>query len=386
MSEWRYIASRLNGDGTETLLDLDVPLSDAEVVEELSRPGGLSGHITPELSRLRVDGRPMFEPWSTVIYAESSGVIRGGGILVDMTENGPKLTLDCVGFAGYPSGQPYTAEWSKKNIDPLDCVREIWRHLQSQPMGNLGMTVDATKSPVRVGIETKSSTSNSTSTNGNTGQVTSSSKTTETIVPYLLSWYETADLGKNISELVTETPFDYKVSHAWDGPTRIKHHLHLGYPEIRKRRDDLRFVVGENIFESPQIDYEGDQYASEVVVVGNGEGRKAIRGGDKKQAKRLRRAVVVNAPDLKSKASANARAKAELAARAGEVDITEVLQVDHPHAPIGSVNVGDDILIQTSDGWTDELSLWCRVLKITLEPEKGVALLSVTRTERARLE
>ena len=384
MSNWRYIATRLNGNATETVLDWDLPISGAVIRDDLSGPGSIRGIIEPETARLRVGGRPLLEPWSTAIYAEADGVIRGGGILVELAEEGPALTVDCVGFSGYAQGMPYVDEWSKTNIDPMDAVREIWRHLQSKPGGNLGLTLDPTKSLAKIGNVKKSSSSTSVSTNGKTGKTTTTTKDTSTIEPYVLAWYKTHNLGEEFVRLARETPFDYRVSHRWEGE-KILHHMQLGYPEIKNRKTGLRFVVGENLFEVPELSYDGEQYADEVVTLGTGEGRKMIRGNAKRESPRLRRVAVVEDSSLTTAARANTFAQGELNARAGGVDISLVLQVEHPHAPIGSVSVGDDILIQTAAGWTDALDMWCRVLAVVLEPDRGFARLTVTRTEKARI-
>ena len=399
---WRYIATRLNGDGTETFLDYEIPITDAKILEQLSGPGRITGYITPEVARLRdpVTQRPIFEPWSTAIYAEADGVLRGGAILVDLVEEGHRLEIDAVGFTGYAKGQPYTGEWSKTNIDPALAAREIWTHLQGKPKGNLGMRVSPFTTPVRIGNETKESTSSSTSgagsstsTNGNTGVVTvkpgsqtTTTKTKVTPIPYELAWWKTSDVGTEFDKLAKETPFDYRTIHRWDG-TKITHDLHVVYPEIKTRREDLRFVVGENIYDVPTLEYAGDEYASEVLVVGAGEGRKAIRGTANKTPTRLRRAVMVQDSSTTAVSGANKLAGDELKARLGEVDISQIVQIEHPHAPRGAVNVGDDILIYTAiDGWTGSKNLWCRVLAVTMEPSKGRAILAVTRTEKASLE
>ena len=94
MGNWRYIASRLNGDGTETFLSYDVPLSGGQTTTALSGPGGINGTITPEIAALQDEyGRPILEPWSTAIYAEVDGQIRGGAILSAL---GPGFTASFV--------------------------------------------------------------------------------------------------------------------------------------------------------------------------------------------------------------------------------------------------------------------------------------------------
>lgn len=368
---WRYIATRLNGDGTETFLEWDLPLISPVVSNQLSGPGGITGRLSPEIARLKVDGEPLFVPWQTAIYAEADGVIRGGGILVDLAEAGPNLVFDCVGFSGYAQGMPYTDVKAWIGVDPLDVYRHVWDHLQSQQFGDLGIEVDDTTSPMEIGTPKDNASDNDTNEDSASG-------------PYLLSWYQTADLGGELDELARETPFDYVNHHTWSGST-IRHRIDLGYPRISKRQHGLRFVEGENVYVTPELDYEGDTYATEVLVLGSGEGRKMVRGRytrPKQGTHRLRRAAVVTDKRIKSKSRADALAKAEVVARSGEVDLGELIVLDHPNAPIGSVNPGDEILIQTSGGWTDELALWCRVLRVTIEPGAGVYRLTVKRVDK----
>lgn len=369
---WRYLAYRVHGDGTETLLSNDVPLQGVRLREDLSGPGGIEGEIAPEVLRLKTPtGDPLFDPWGTAIYAEKDGNIRAGALLADLLEEGPRLQLDTVGFTGYLAGQPYTGDWSRVQVDPLDVARHIWAHKQAIRGGNLGMTVDSTTSPVRIGTkeeDVKFITGNGEEVSFQAG-------------PYTLQWWKDHDLGKAFDDLAAETPFDYLVTHSWDGE-KIKHHLRLGYPTLGRRRHDLRFVLGENIFDHPPINYEGDAYASEVITLGAGEGRKMIRGGDSRTTNRLHRAAVVIDKTLRNKKSADTIAAQELAARIGDEDLDTLIVQEHPSATLGSFSPGDEILVQSPAGWTKEIYLWVRILSIVTEPEKNQATLTVARTDR----
>lgn len=369
---WRYLATRLNGDGTETFLSNDVPLQGAQLREDLSGPGGITGTISPEVAHLKTgDGEPVFVPWSTAIYAEKDGHIRAGAILADLDESGPNLSLDCMGFSGYLQGQPYNGDLSRVQVDPLDMARHLWQHKQGLAGGNLGLVLEGTKSPVRIGTEAEQR--EFTTSNGETVSFEAG--------PYTLAWWKTHDMGREFDDLAASTPFDYRVVHAWDGEA-ISHTLRVGYPTLGRRRHDLRFMVGENVFTVPQIDYSGDEFASEVVVLGAGEGRKMVRGSAPRVTGRLHRAVVVQDKTLTSKKTADAAAARELAARLGDADVDEITALDHPHAPIGSYDVGDEILVQSRQGWTDDLNLWVRILAITTEPEKNHSVLTVARVEK----
>jgi hypothetical protein len=148
----RYFATRLLGDGTEKLLAEALPIGGGRTTQVLTGHNSLQGTITPELARLQTTTGPLFEPWSTCIYAEVDKVIVGAGILNTIDTTGPQLTLDCVGFTAYPDGMPYIGEWSRIGVDPIAAFRQAWAHLQTQPAGNLGLDVDTTAaSPVRLG-------------------------------------------------------------------------------------------------------------------------------------------------------------------------------------------------------------------------------------------
>lgn len=375
---WRYILMRLNGDGTMTPVHWDVPLSDAQITTDLSGPGGITGTLAPEFPDLKdADGRPLIVPWQTAIFAEQDGHIRGGAIVIDPTENSGSLQLDAVGYTGIWAGLPWLGEMPAQiQKDPLDMARLIVAHAQSQPGGNLGLTVDSTTSPVRVGTEAKDVefvTGDGDSVSFQAG-------------PYQLAEWKTHDIGKEFDDLAEGTPFDYLVRYRWDpdDDENVLAHLSLGYPKIGRRLHALRFVTGENITEPPAVDYAADDYANAVLVLGAGEGRAMVRAYGVRDDGRLRRVAVVEDSSITSKTAANVRVALELRRRAGVPDISGDITVkDHPHAPIGSFGVGDEILVETGDqGWSGNLAVWVRILSITLTPEAGTATLSVMQTEK----
>lgn len=370
---WRYLARRLRGDGTEEPLIGNVPLHGATLREDLSGPGEIRGTIEPEIAHLQTsEGAPIFQPWSTAIYAEKDGRLRAGGILTGFKEKGPNLSLSCVGFSGYLQGQPYDGSRSEVDVDPMDMARHLWEHKQAKKNGNLGLVLDGTKSPVRIGSPLE--------------RVEFVTEAGEEVSfeagPYTLQWWKTFDMGREFDDLAASTPFDYRVSHEWEGEN-IAHRLHLGYPKLGRRRHDLRFMVGENVFTTPEINYDGDDFASEVVVLGAGEGRKMIRGTAPRVTNRLHRAVVVQDKSLTSSKAAEALAARELSERLGDADVSQIVVPDHDHARIGEYDVGDEILLQSRQGWTDRLDLWVRILAITTTPERNHNTLSVARVEKA---
>lgn len=371
--EWRYVAQRLSGAGraNDTFLDVDLPLSGVEIEDVLTGINALSGTISPEIMRLRgPDGESLIQEWGTAIFAECDGDIRGGGIVSSVSPNGPSLGIECVGYTGYLTDLPYVDSTFFVETDPMDIFRHVWDNVQSKRGGNLGFEIGGTKSPITVGTELE--------------QVefdTQSGPLSFESGPYKLAWYQTHDLSENASELATNTPFDWRERHYWAGE-EIRHVLELGYPTLGRRRDDLRFALGENVFVAPDITVNGEEYADEMLVLGAGEGRKMKRGSARRNVNRLRRVGVVSDPALRSESSCNKRAEKELAWRQALETVTSLEVFDHPSAPVGSVEVGDEIFLSIEDGW-GEVDAWFRVLAKTIKPEEaGAMTLSVDRTDR----
>lgn len=379
MSDWRYIATRLNGNGTETVLHNDLPLSGVSVTDTLSGAQAISANIVPEEASLRgPDGEPIFDPWSTAIYAEKDGQIRGGAILDEMLvkDSGASLGLQCVGFAGYPKGMPYTGEYSKIDLDPIDAFREVWRHLQAQTRGNLGVIVDAkAKSPVRLGTKPAKNVKFDTKAGENVSFVADG--------PYVLAWYKTTDLYTEVQNLARDTPFEYREVHSWGSDDKIIHRIEIAAPTLGRRRDDLRFMVGENVFEPPDVLFPGD-YASEVLVLGAGEGAKTKHATVARSSEtRIRRAIAIDVKDANTDAKARSAADLELKARFGRPEIDSLVVVDHPHAKLGSFSIGDEIFIQYPDGWQGDLGLWVRITSLTIRPDSpSVVSMNCIRVDR----
>lgn len=375
---WRYFATRLNGDGTETLLDPDLPLEDVTIDDVLSGHASVSGKLEPVYSRLVApDGELLLREYSTAIYAENDGDVRAGGILTRSGFDGPSWEVETTGFTGYAIDMPYTGSGYKGvKVDPIDVVRVIWNHIQSQPGGNIGLVLDSTDTngEVTIGTELR--------------QVefdTQSGPVSFEAGPYKLNWYTNHDLAGDIDDLASETPFDYHERHYWDANDVLHHHVDIGYPKLGRKRDDLRFTFGVNIFTPVELERDGALYASGTLVLGAGEGAsmiKSLREPPTRPQGRLRRIAVVVDDSIKSRRRADRRADTENQWRARLDDITTVIVNDHEHAPLGAAKVGDEIRIEGQGDWVG-VDMWVRILAITYQPEDGnIAEYTIARTDK----
>ena len=319
--EWNFLAGRLVGDGSIEILETELPIEVTSINRTLSAPSSMDGKITNAVRRLTRGGRPIFEPWNTVIIAEASGIIRGMSIYLKPTFTGNVWDLSQVGMSGYLQGMPYDGEHIFMDTDPLDIFRHLWDHAQGFAYGNLGVTIDRdVHSPVRVGSPEREGDSDS--------------------GPRKYNWWETTDLGGEVDKLAKETPFDWVENVFWEGD-QARCHIDLDYPIIGVRKDHHRLVYGENIGAVPSVT-EADYYNG-VMALGAGEGRARIRGWAGVQDGRLRRVRAVDEKGLGSIGAANARAHEELNATRGQLLVDTVTVYDHPNAPLEAIELGDEL-------------------------------------------
>jgi hypothetical protein len=369
---WRYLLQRYNGTGWGEFLHTELPLTDVSITLGLNSTDELTAQVTPAFASLKDDaGRPLFDEYGTAIWAENDGDIRGGGILVGSSLVGPKWGLRCTGLAGYPYGMPYTGSgYLGVEVDPMDTWRAAWDHLQSQPGGNLALQISQVKSGLKVGVKLEQISYDTES-----GPIAFESG------PIKMNWYETHDLGEYISDLAEATPFEYRERHWWEG-SEIKHALDAGYPRLGRRLTDMRFALGENIFASPAMDRDGSKYASDALVLGAGNGRTMIKGYAHNNTGKIRRVAVVEKKQVRTIAAANSYALAWVKRSIVSGSISTVLLRNHPHAPVTAIKPGDEIPLNVSDDWTDQL-IWCRVNSIQISPDSSDdATLTVVRSDQ----
>lgn len=405
MTVWRYYAQRWSGKW----LHRELPLGEVRITSALSGPGQLTATVDPVWAGLQAsDGRPLLDEWSTLIWAEADGQLRGGGILVDSTFTGQKWALDVAGFSSYAAGQPLvntltwggsTAGVTGNGVDPLTVVRALWSHLQSKPSGNLGVTVDNTTSGYRLGEWHNARKIEDDGKLGPAKEIQTppipidrvwDSKTDKKPVAaqgktvywmHRLGWWDNVQVGAKVDELAKQTPFEYRERVAWKpGREGVTMRLELGAPRLGKRQTRLRFVEDENIVNIVPVKRSGDDFASEVHAYGAGEGSKQLRQIQSLTGGRLRRAAAVDRPDVTTAALLKTVAADEVRRRNKLVDIHGFTVTDHPHARIGSFGPGDDVLVQTRGGWLPT-RLWVRVTGVTTIPGSRAVEVTCRRSD-----
>lgn len=376
---WRFWATTLHGDGSETLIAQDVAFSDVSITKTLSGPDGFTAKLTPEHPVYQgANGRPIFLPWSTAIYAARGGAIRCGTIVTGMTASAEKLSVEAAGFSAYLEGMPWTNSTRRYyDRDPADVVRDVWRFAQMHPRGNLPLEVVPAEISTRVRVgERRAEVKDA-------GGETIQQAVDE---PVLLARWETTDLGAVFEEMCELGSIDYVEEHETAADGRILHRLRLGHPRIGRRRTDIGFVAGVNVVEIPDVDLHVDDYASEVLVLAAGEGEKMLTAhATNPKADRLRKVRVVQEKGVGRQATANASAELRVKRlNSHGHDVDSLVVMDHPLAPLFGFELGDEVRLTGDSWWGGRLDHWVRVLEVAYQPTESDAraVVTVTRADK----
>lgn len=347
-SSWRYFARRAVSG---VMLDTDLDIAVDELSWVLSGPGVLKGSVAGSTGVApQVDGRPLLEEWSTMLLAEQGGQLRWAGIVTRAKWEGGRWSIEASGFSTYPHGLPFEGDIVSTGLNALTLVRSIWAYLQAQPDGNLGVIVNGSGLPT-VGSPEE---------------------------PWTLSWWDAKDCGSTIDDLAKAAPFDYVERVAWvdDRPQ-----LYIDCsPRAGRKRDDLVFIVGDNVMSPLAPERDGSDFANVVYGLGAGEGKAMLRRATARRDGRLRRVAVVAAKDETNAGVLDGMIRRELAERSLAPEVSQVLVIDHPNAPIGSWSLGDDVLIEGFVPWVGEAALWHRVVGWSLVSESA-AVLQLVRSD-----
>jgi hypothetical protein len=199
---------------------------------------------------------------------------------------------------------------------------------------------------------------------------------------YTLLPSEAPDCGREIDDLASSVPFDWREEHYWDGD-RPATRIVIAYPRAGRRLSgdgDPTFQQGVNITEALVPEMDGDAYANSVYGVGAGEGLGAIRRSITKRDGRLRRVASLQSKDIKTAASMDARLRVELTARQQQLEVRQITVSDHINSPRGSYSLGDDIYVQGNVPHFGQFAVWHRILGIT-DNADGTSTIDLARSD-----
>lgn len=330
---------------TGGLLADALPLTAVDFGAALNATGSLSATLAPGFRHLAV---AHLDPGNTLLTVERDDQLVWGGLIWRAEPEGASYPVEAAGWGSYLHrrhdlhGQlagrgPYVY------ADPCQIIRDTWAYAQAQPDGDVGVQVDSTTSRTAVGTPAET---------------------------YRTDWWEAPNLGRVIDDMTAlDAGPEWTEDTAWS-TGRPAGRIRIGWPRLGRRRTDISFATGTNITTVTPVVYDADDYAQVVIALGAGEGRNRRRATDAIRNGRLRLETVLDLPAEKGTDRLAARARTERRARQILGEITTIDIIDHPAAPIGSWQIGDDVRVTVHDQWADHDD-WYRITAWTIRPPHG---------------
>ncbi|WP_329492518.1 hypothetical protein OG618_37125 (plasmid) [Kitasatospora sp. NBC_01246] len=346
---WRYILADVL---TDQVLHPALPLQDVEFGPQLCGPGALRAQLAPRFVRAQPE---LLQNGPTVVYAERAGQIHDGYLLWRAEPEGEVFRVEGAGWPSYLTHRydlhgelngrgPYVG------ADPCRIIRDVWAYSREAADGDIGVLVDETSSPARVGTAEQ---------------------------PITYPWWSPQRLGEIIDTHVQAADHP-EYTHTVDvGPGgRPVRRVPLAYPRLGRRRFDISFATGVNIVEDPRIAYDYDAYANTVIGLGAGEGTLAVRSVDSVRDGRLRLESVLARTDVSDKGLLDSLTRTARVGRQQLGTVDQIVVRDHPAAPALSWQIGDDVRITVHGRWTD-VDSWMRITGWTVRPASDTYLIDL---------
>ncbi|WP_449277989.1 hypothetical protein [Leucobacter sp. GX24907] len=152
------------------------------------------------------------------------------------------------------------------------------------------------------------------------------------------------DSWRALMDLAQSTPFEFTTrTERTHGAPKLT--LEIQYPRVGRGRDDLIFESGRNIVGRPRVTIP-EEYASEVLGSGAGEGEKSLTANAVVDDPRMYRNTLFSDPSITSKSVLQAATRAELKRLRRALLVPELVVREHPNAAIGAWAAGDTITIR----------------------------------------
>lgn len=193
---------------------------------------------------------------------------------------------------------------------------------------------------------------------------------------YKLDWWSTHDCLRELQALCLDAGFFMKATS--NPPGGAPGHV-VSFHTVGNVNRRVQFVDGENVYVLPKLRVGGDEYATDVRVLGSGEGAKTVvadrnvRAGGRTGLGRVKTVV-----DKKvyTKKRAGTVADKELAHREGWLGVEQLQLVDVYQSGFGEFDVGDVVQYITLERRGLETSAWLLVESVEVEPVKELVTVS----------
>lgn len=374
---------------TNIILARDVVCKDVTPMKKLSGPSYLTLIVPFQESTLSAIGIE-WKRWSQWIICEIEidGVreIFSAGIITSrkIDPNSGDMNIEAQGYTYYPQGIPWLQDYQDIAASPATVVQKIWSHLQSYGNAGLNVVVNADAS-----LETLQMLP---------GYSFIDSHLNMNFFAIFVRAIDLQDSGKYLDALARDIPFDFYERPKWnDEHTHVINNLDLvhTYPDPNDPnkiiglniQSHLAFRLGENIISAELADDIDNKFATDVIIRSWSPGKVISAELNTNDADglsipddpaALRRTVMEEDINIESNERAAAWAKRKLTRRYIPNYFSKItIDPNHPNAPYGRFDVGDQIFVQAIYPWIGDIQQWHRITSIKYMEDKGLMELTL---------
>lgn len=375
----RFTVIKVNSD---EILSRDLIVMEPEVIINLSAPSRSAFKI-PQTEQYASASGIQWKTWGQWIVPEIeiAGVRKclGAQIVnrVDIDPEKGDLSIEAIGFMGYPKGIPWLENYNPIAVDPAEVIQKIWGHCQDFTNANLGVNV----LPATTGTQMLP------------GYSFDGNNLVFDFFAMFIREVDFQDCGDVINNLARDMPLDMIEEVSWDtSRNSLSKILRLGYPNLGLRQESLSFVMGENVIAGEKMDDLDIEPVTDVIIRSWRPGKavssrlnvEAMQGASGALAhvdpmSRLRRVSMEEDVGIDSTERAAAWARRKLTRR-NIPDSFKKIMIDpsHPNAPLGSFGLGDSIYVEARDyPWVGTIEGWHRIMSMTFKESEPIVELGL---------
>ena len=355
---------------TDRILTHDLVVIQPQVMKTLSGPAHIQFKI-PQGEATASAAGINWKNWGQwiIVEIEVDGVqeIFATGIVTSnkIDKASGELSIEATGYSNYPKGIPWLENFNPIAVDPFEVVQRVWAHVQSYENANLGVEVV----PASSGTEMLP------------GYSFTTAALSMDFWAVFIRAVDFNDCGDTISALARDIPFDYVETAVWNTARNIvSKTIQLAYPYGGSQQDHLAFRLGENISECEMAEELDIEPVSDIIIRGWSPGSvyssmlsDVDENGTPRDMTRLRRTIIEEDANIESTERAAAWAKKKLIRRNIPLSFSKIIiDPNHPNAPYGSFDVGDNIYVQAFGyPWHGDIVGWHRIITITYDQDSG---------------
>jgi hypothetical protein len=369
---------------TGEILVRDLIVSNPKIMKRLSGPCIIEfdvDHRHPSIQSADGSGPILLKPWGHWIHAEKT--INGVRTIVASAIMKPSvpaedtglLHVQAEGFSGYPTKIPWLQNWNPIAVDPFEIFDRVWNHIQSYTHGNMGVQVYSLGEDNAIVMPPDSNTLLLPGFSLGLG----SQNFIMDFFAIFIRRVDFTDCGDYLNKLARDIPFDYFEESGWNEDyTAIWKRIQLAYPHGGVLQSNLAFRQNENVLKMKERTESEIEYASDIGVRGWFPGKVYSSILTNADPKRYRRFILEEDAKINSTERSQAQAKRQLSRRQfPSYWETITININHPHAPFGTWDVGDQIRVQGIMPWVGDVDQVHKIIAWSLDEATSTAELTL---------